>query len=142
MNKKLKTLIGWLLLFTVYIGFVFVSNTFEQAEGKSRAKLVKKDLTHAEFYPCNLDKIQPNPFDGETTISYVLDRAAQISLDITTLNGDKITTLVDEKQSPGKYFIHWDGKSEKGSIVNSGIYLCRLNYDNRYIDVQKLVYVR
>ncbi|MBD3257750.1 T9SS type A sorting domain-containing protein [candidate division GN15 bacterium] len=75
-----------------------------------------------------LDQNYPNPFNPSTVISYSI---APGQLDRTTLSvfnvlGRKVATLVDEVQGPGQYEVTWDGSTDGGERVASGIYFYRL----------------
>jgi hypothetical protein len=63
----------------------------------------------------------PNPFNPSTVISYQLPVNSQVELSIYNLLGQKISTLVSEKQSAGIHKINWDA-----SGLVSGVYLYRL----------------
>ncbi|HED09224.1 MAG TPA: T9SS type A sorting domain-containing protein [Caldithrix abyssi] len=64
----------------------------------------------------------PNPFNPSTTIWYQLAQSTTVELSIYNLLGKKITTLVAEQQSAGRYQVEWDGLSHA-----SGVYIYRLN---------------
>ncbi len=68
----------------------------------------------------------PNPFNPETTISFSLDKAEQVTLEIFNIKGQKIKTLLSDYLIPGRYNHNWNGKDEKGINVSSGLYLYRL----------------
>ncbi|MCH7690660.1 MAG: M6 family metalloprotease domain-containing protein [candidate division Zixibacteria bacterium] len=75
----------------------------------------------------------PNPFNPSTTISYTIKSRGSIGselyrtqLDIFNLLGRKVKTLVDKVQSPGSYTVEWQGDTDSGSKVASGIYFYRL----------------
>ena len=75
----------------------------------------------------------PNPFNPSTTISYTIKSRGSIGsepyrtqLDIFNLLGRKVKTLVDKVQSPGTYTVEWQGDTDSGSRVASGIYFYRL----------------
>lgn len=63
----------------------------------------------------------PNPFTGETTISYSLKEASYVKLQVFTVLGLSISTLADEVQGPGKYSFTFNA-----TALPSGIYLYRL----------------
>ena len=67
----------------------------------------------------------PNPFNPTTVISYQLgapDYApVHVELNIYTILGQKVATLVSEKQIPGSYQVEWDAAG-----FASGIYFYRL----------------
>ena len=73
----------------------------------------------------------PNPFNPETWIPY--DLAADASVEITIYNtqGHRIRTLTLGAQPAGLYLTidkaaHWDGCSDTGELVSSGIYFYHL----------------
>jgi hypothetical protein len=73
----------------------------------------------------------PNPFAVSTLISYGVPEVAgaeslPVRLMIYNLLGQALITLVDAQQPPGSYAVTWDGCSESGDPVASGVYLYRL----------------
>ncbi|MDP8210291.1 MAG: C25 family cysteine peptidase [Candidatus Stygibacter australis] len=68
----------------------------------------------------------PNPFNPETTISYSLEQAEAVVLEIYNIKGQKVAMLVNSEQSAGDHNIVWQGKDFLGNAVGSGIYLYRL----------------
>ena len=83
--------------------------------------------------PMNFDLSQnyPNPFNPSTTISYTL-RPVEGKLPVTTLSiynllGRRVATLVDKIQLPGTYDIEWDGATQAGQQVASGVYFYKLS---------------
>ncbi len=67
----------------------------------------------------------PNPFNTCTNIYYELPELAVVTITIHNLLGQKVTYLVNESQSGGKYQISWNGKNTSELPVGSGIYFCR-----------------
>jgi len=59
----------------------------------------------------------PNPFNPSTTISYRLDRSADVSLKIFNIAGQEVGLLVQKNQDPGKYWLNWNA-----SHLPSGVY--------------------
>jgi hypothetical protein len=81
----------------------------------------------------------PNPFNSSTLISYELPFNNHVTLKIYDILGKENETLVDEKQSSGKYSINWDASKN-----SSGIYFCRFvavsaNKNEVYMSVIKLI---
>jgi len=68
----------------------------------------------------------PNPFSSSTTIGYSLDRDAFVNLAIFDMTGRKVITLVNQKQPAGLRLETWNGKSEDGNSVPSGLYFYRI----------------
>lgn len=68
----------------------------------------------------------PNPFNPSTTIEYNLPRKSHVTLELFNVLGQKVRTLVNQTESPGKYSALWDGTNEENEAVASGIYFYRL----------------
>ncbi len=83
----------------------------------------------------------PNPFNPETTISYSLKDAGHVSLEIYNLKGQKVRTLVNEKQSSGKHTIVWNGKDQNNSNVSSGIYFYKMR-NGKYSSTKKMILMK
>ena len=79
----------------------------------------------------------PNPFNPATTISYQLPEVSEIEISIYNLLGQKITTLVSQKQSAGNYKVEWDA-----SRFASGIYFYRLETDKGFVQSKKLILLK
>jgi hypothetical protein len=69
----------------------------------------------------------PNPFNPETTIKYVIQSDEQVTAQIFDVQGKLVRSLLNDYLSAGTHTIRWDGLSEKGTQVPSGIYFIRLN---------------
>lgn len=74
----------------------------------------------------------PNPFNQSTTIEYSLSSAESgyaksIQLVVYDIHGNKVATLVDEKQSTGSYKVNFDA-----SNLSSGVYYYQLKSGNLY----------
>jgi hypothetical protein len=69
----------------------------------------------------------PNPFNNQTIIKYDLLKPCQVSLTIYNILGQKVKTLVNERQEAGSKTVSWDGKDEKGKDMSSGIYFYQLS---------------
>jgi len=79
----------------------------------------------------------PNPFNPLTTIEYELPTASQMDLSIYSIHGQKVATLVSEKQPAGIHKVEWDA-----SKFSSGVYFYKLLTDIEYAQTKKLVLVR
>ena len=69
----------------------------------------------------------PNPFNPTTTVNYGLNSDAKVSLVIYNAKGQKVKTLVNEKQNAGRHHILWNGQDDHGKQVSSGIYFFRMD---------------
>ena len=69
----------------------------------------------------------PNPFNPETLISYQIAASGPIRLAVYNAVGQRIRTLVDDiAHQPGFFSVLWDGRSDSGEAVSSGLYFSRL----------------
>jgi subtilisin family serine protease len=78
-----------------------------------------------------LGRNSPNPFNPATTIAFSVDRPARVTLRIYSAQGTLVKTLVDAPLRAGAYRSRWDGTSDHGSRLASGVYLYRLESDGR-----------
>ncbi len=72
----------------------------------------------------------PNPFNAETKISFSLPKAADINLAIYDMLGRRVRNLVSGFLEAGSYDYSWDGKTDSGEILSSGVYFYRLSAEN------------
>jgi hypothetical protein len=64
----------------------------------------------------------PNPFNPETRIQFGLPNSQTVNLVIYDLLGRRIKELLNESLPAGTYEVTWNGTSESGKQVSSGIY--------------------
>ncbi len=112
-------------------------------EGGSRIRLVsfqtsdgawEVDTQVDQFNPVTLNKIPvrtrlvgntPNPFNPTTAIRFELAERTEVKLDIYSVSGRHVSTLVSETRDAGVHTISWDGKDGTGNDVSSGVYFSR-----------------
>jgi len=63
----------------------------------------------------------PNPFNASTVINYQLPASCHVKLEVYNIIGQKVVTLVDEKQEAAYRSVIWDA-----SEVSSGVYFYKL----------------
>lgn len=74
----------------------------------------------------------PNPFNPVTELRYdVPAGTGQVSLRIYDVSGRRVRTLVDGRVAPGRRRIAWDGTSDAGQVVASGVYYAVLSAHGR-----------
>ncbi|RKX20208.1 MAG: hypothetical protein DRP35_06445, partial [Candidatus Zixiibacteriota bacterium] len=74
----------------------------------------------------SLSQNYPNPFNPSTSIDYSIAKSEHVSIDIININGQIVRSLVDKVMPGGNHTIEWDGNSDDGQKVASGVYLYRL----------------
>ncbi|MBK8164502.1 MAG: CotH kinase family protein [bacterium] len=70
--------------------------------------------------------VAPNPFNPQTTLSFVLPIEATTSLEIFDLSGRRVRTLAAGTLAAGRHDLVWDGRDQAGRAAPSGSYLGRL----------------
>ncbi|MDP2039247.1 MAG: fibronectin type III domain-containing protein, partial [Ignavibacteria bacterium] len=65
----------------------------------------------------------PNPFNPSTIIKFAIPKESKVQLRIYDINGQLVSTLMNEVKSPGYYSINWSGLDNYGKSISSGIYL-------------------
>jgi hypothetical protein len=68
-----------------------------------------------------LSQNHPNPFTGSTEITYSLQGNQPVKIEVFNVLGEKVTTLVDQVQSPGRHTVSFTAPSASG-----GVYYCRM----------------
>ena len=73
----------------------------------------------------------PNPATTSTTIKFQVDQKAPVLVQIFSLKGELVKTLLNEVRTEGKIETNWDLTSVNGRIVAPGIYICSVNIGGR-----------
>jgi hypothetical protein len=69
----------------------------------------------------------PNPFNPTTTIDYdVPSGGGKVTIRIYDVGGRLVRTLLDRTETPGRKTITWDGMSNSGQTVATGVYFYRM----------------
>ena len=69
----------------------------------------------------------PNPFNPSTTISYTIAQNAHVKLEIVNLVGNTVRTLLNTRVPSGNHSIVWNGSTNDGKMVTSGIYFYKIS---------------
>lgn len=83
----------------------------------------------------------PNPFNGTTSISYILFNPLRTSIIIYNNLGQRVKVIDRGIQAPGFYVATWDGTDSRGKSVASGLYFYRLE-TSMGSDTRKMLLVR
>jgi len=84
----------------------------------------------------SLKQNYPNPFNPTTVIRYAIPKDGYVTLIIYDMLGRKVQTLVNEKQSAGRY-----KETFNASALASGVYFCRIIAGN-YTGLIKMLLLR
>lgn len=85
--------------------------------------------------------LSPNPFNAEITLRYSLEEQQHIRLLIIDLTGCTVRSLANQLQSPGEYTLRWNGTSDNGQTLASGVYFLILETSTDRF-VRKLMLIR
>ena len=92
-------------------------------------------------YKNELGAAHPNPFNPATRVPYELEGRGHVFIQVYDVNGSLVRTLVNESKSPGKHVAVWDGRSDHGEAVSSGVYFIKMKA-GPFAAVQKTVLVK
>ncbi len=81
-------------------------------------------------------KNYPNPFNNTTNISYTIPKTSEVDLSVFNMLGQKVSTLVHEKKSPGRYSYKY-----VATKLSSGIYVFRLKAGQQNL-MRKIVLIK
>ncbi len=76
----------------------------------------------------SLTGIYPNPFNPATTIEFTLDSPAFTELEIFNIAGQYVATLISDQLGAGSHAVTWNGSSDTGENLSSGVYIVRLSH--------------
>ncbi|MFH0991479.1 MAG: carboxypeptidase regulatory-like domain-containing protein [bacterium] len=76
-----------------------------------------------------LEQNYPNPFNPSTQISFTLPKSQNVILTIYNLVGQRVATLLKSNLRTGTYTVTWNGKTDPGEQLPSGMYLYTLTTD-------------
>ena len=68
----------------------------------------------------------PNPFRQSATMAFSVAHAGPVELDLYSVDGRRVRTLVRDYREPGEYRAAWDGRDDGGHSLASGVYYERL----------------
>ena len=83
----------------------------------------------------------PNPFNPSTEIRFDIPTARNVNLRVYNQLGQTVRTLVQSRMKAGTYRIKWDGRTEAGHGVSSGIYFYSLEA-GEYSQIRKMTLVK
>ena len=96
--------------------------------------IIKNNLHLPSNYKLNFN--YPNPFNPVTMINYQLPMSSNVELSIYNILGQKVITLVNEKQNAGYHQVEWDA-----SGLASNVYYYRIEVGN-FVQTRKMIYLK
>ncbi|MEE4312476.1 MAG: choice-of-anchor D domain-containing protein [candidate division KSB1 bacterium] len=88
-----------------------------------------------------LSQNYPNPFNPATTIEFTISRRTPVEIHIFNVLGQRVRVLMDDMMRAGRHRIVWDGLSDDGHMMTTGLYFIRLRAEGKH-SVKKMMLVR
>lgn len=83
-----------------------------------------------------LNQNYPNPFNPSTTINFVLPTASNVTLQVFTVTGQLVATLVNESRAAGEHSVNFNA-----SNLSSGVYIYRITAGS-FTQTQRMTLVK
>jgi flagellar hook assembly protein FlgD len=77
-------------------------------------------------YEPGFRQLSPNPFGPSNTVVFATATATHVRLRVLDVQGRVIRTLVNRRLRPGEYSVSWQGTTNSGHPVASGVYFYKL----------------
>jgi flagellar hook assembly protein FlgD len=65
----------------------------------------------------------PNPFNTDTTITFVLSKAGKVTVEVFNASGQKVDTILAAFLGAGPHSVTWNAVKR-----SAGVYLCTVKY--------------
>lgn len=95
---------------------------------------ITHNITAREF---SLNQNYPNPFNPTTQISYQIAENSDVTLKVFDITGREKATLVNTRQTAGKYTVYFDASS-----LPSGVYFYRLATLDGFVKTKRMMLVK
>jgi probable HAF family extracellular repeat protein len=74
-------------------------------------------------------QVSPSPFRGRTNVSFALETASRVRVDVYDVQGRRVAKLTDGVRGAGTHSLSWNARSGDGQALASGIYFVRVQAD-------------
>jgi len=88
-----------------------------------------------------LNQNYPNPFNSSTSISFELPSDANVVLSVYDVLGREVATLLNTFLPAGNHAVTWNGRSDTGDNVATGIFFYRLQ-TSEYDETKKMILIK
>lgn len=103
---------------------------------KNDTTLTTTEPQDTEFTGLSWESAAPNPFNTEISLTFTVPAPAPVRLEIYSLMGRQIKTLVNEKLASGHHSVAW-----RPDDIASGTYFCVLRWTDKVI-TRKILYLK
>ncbi|MCF7918329.1 MAG: T9SS type A sorting domain-containing protein [Candidatus Cloacimonetes bacterium] len=117
---------GYMVSHSLYIG---VTGDFEIADANVYEEIVMSPVVGTDGDLTGISEVicYPNPFNPCTTISFQVQQAGEVKLEIFNSRGQRVQTLLNSALEKGFYEYNWQGEDEQQQEAASGLYIYRLS---------------
>lgn len=110
------------------------------ADGTVNYSKIQNEATVALPDNYAMSQNYPNPFNPSTKIDYQLPQDASVTLELYTVSGEKIATLINGQEQPAGFHTYNFSSNQANHTLASGMYLYRLIASGK--DAEKFVSVK
>ena len=89
----------------------------------------------------SLEQNVPNPFNPLTSVMFTVESPGRVLLQVYDVAGLSVCTLLNNWREPGTYTQNWDGRTDDGREVPSGVYFCSIKTGN-FAAARKMVLLK
>jgi len=75
-----------------------------------------------------LEQNYPNPFTNSTRIDFKTQKEGEVLIDIYSLTGQKVKTLLNKNLLAGSYSLLWRAYGQNELPIKTGVYICRMKF--------------
>lgn len=113
-------------------------NESDASEAAGIELSVKEEILPEEFA---LNQNYPNPFNPSTQIRYALAENSNVTITIFNMLGNKVRTLVNERQDAGFRNVLWNATNDNGSLVAAGMYIYTIQA-GKFYQARKMILLK
>ena len=104
---------------------------------------IKEENNKKNLFSNQIDivSIFPNPVNSSTKIKYDIKKPGNVSIVILDISGNSIDKHYNKNQLIGEYYFEWDGKTNTGRNLPTGIYFFSISLNSEKT-TGKLIYLK
>ena len=84
----------------------------------------------------------PNPFNPVTNIPIVVNSTGEVLVNVYDSNGAFVKEVFKGVLNLGEFSFQWDGISQNGNKMSSGLYFCKLILNNEIVASTKMILLK
>jgi hypothetical protein len=104
----------------------------------SAVKELETDIIPEKY---DLEQNYPNPFNAGTVIRFAQPVDGNVNITVFNILGAKVRTLVDEFRVAGLHQTDWDGRTDSGEHVATGVYFYKIVTEG-FVSTRKMLLLK